>query len=366
MKHVLVTPLDWGLGHATRCIPIIRELLRRECEVSLAGSGASLDLLRKEFAFLKTYELAPYDPVYPLTRSGMALKMIGQLPKFFITIKKEHEQIEQIVRDHSVDLVISDNRYGCWSQNAKSVFITHQSSILMPKRFGLLAPVVRRFNRKFMSRFDQCWVPDFSGGNNLTGQLNNYARKRMNVFKFIGPLSRFEASKRKRDKLYDVAVILSGPEPQRTLLEKIIRVQLEATDLTYCIVRGVINPSSRSIAPNIFDYLTSARLQEVIESSGVIIARSGYSTVMDMAALRKKVIFIPTPGQTEQEYLARTLAEKGIAFFANQRSFDLQHSLNESRNFSGFQHFNLSMHLLSDAIDDLLGIKRVVKINVDD
>lgn len=363
MKHVLVTPLDWGLGHATRCIPVIRELLKRNCEVSIAGSGESLDLLRKEFGFLKFYELTPYNPVYPLSRSGMVWKMVSQLPKFFITIKKEHEQIEQLVLELKIDLIISDNRYGCWSLQAPSVFVTHQSSILMPKRFGLLAPVVRRFNRKFMNRFDQCWVPDFAGGNNLTGNLNNYARRRLHAFKFIGPLSRFEVPKRKRDKVYDVAVILSGPEPQRSVLEKIIRVQLEATDLEYCIVRGVLNPSSRSIAPKIFDYLTSARLQQVIESSAMIIARSGYSTVMDMAALRKKVIFIPTPGQTEQEYLAKTLAEKRIAFCSQQKSFDLQHALNESRSFTGFREFNFESHLLSDAIDSLLGIKRVVKIS---
>ncbi|HEY0653331.1 MAG TPA: glycosyltransferase [Chryseosolibacter sp.] len=363
MKTVLVTPLDWGLGHATRCMPIIRELLKRRCTVVIAGSGSSLDLLRKEFPFLKTYELIPYNPVYPLKRSGMVWKMASQLPKFFMTIKKEHEQTEEIVQEANIDLIISDNRYGCWSTKAPSVFVTHQSSILMPKRFGLLAPVVRRFNRRYMSCFDQCWVPDFSGGNNLTGHLNHYARKRLNQFKFIGPLSRFEASKRKRDRIYDVAVILSGPEPQRTMLEKIVRVQLEATDLQYCIVRGIVNPSSRSIAPNIFDYLTSSRLQEVIESSAVIIARSGYSTVMDMAALRKKVIFVPTPGQTEQEYLAKTLSEKGIAHFVPQKSFDLQHALNESRNFSGFRHFNFGSHLLSDALDTLLGIKRVVKIS---
>jgi uncharacterized protein (TIGR00661 family) len=363
MKNVLVAPLDWGLGHATRCVPIIRELLKRKCNVSIAGSGDSLELLRKEFVALKSYELVPYNPVYPLKRGGMVWKMAAQLPKFFVTIKKEHEQIEEIIRANKIELVISDNRYGCWSVQAPCVLITHQSSILMPKRFGVLAPLVRILNKKYLSRFDQCWVPDFAGGNNLTGQLNNYARKRLNIFKFIGPLSRFEASKRKRDKLYDVTVILSGPEPQRSLLEKVIRVQLEATDLQYCIVRGVLNPSSRSIAPNIFDYLTSARLQEIIESSAVIIARSGYSTVMDMAALRKKVIFIPTPGQTEQEYLAKTLSEKKIAFYSEQKKFDLQLALNESRNFTGFRALNFNPHVLPDAVDSLLGIKRLIKIS---
>jgi uncharacterized protein (TIGR00661 family) len=162
--------------------------------------------------------------------------------------------------------------------------------------------------------------------------------------------------------LYNVAVILSGPEPQRTILENIIRVQLKATDLKYCIIRGILNPLERTIAPNVFDYLATNKLQEVIESSEVIVARSGYSTIMDMAALKKKVIFIPTPGQTEQEYLAKTLYEKGIAYSTGQHKLDLQQALLDSKNFRGFKSFNFSSDLLSDALDSTLEINRLVKI----
>lgn len=362
MKKVLVAPLDWGLGHATRCIPIIRELLRRRCSVSIAGSGESLELLKKEFSALTFYNLEPYAPVYPKTRSAMVWKMASQLPKFFLTIRKEHKQIEELVIQHKFDLIIADNRYGCWSANIPSVFITHQSNILMPKRFGWLAPVVRALNKKFISNFQQCWIPDFPDGNNLTGRLNKYKNFNTDRFKFIGPLSRFEASKRKREQLYNVTVILSGPEPQRSMLEDIITVQLKATDLKYCIVRGVINSSTRTITPNVFDYLGSAKLQEIIESSEMIVARSGYSTVMDMAALRKKVLFIPTPGQTEQEYLAKVLAEKRIAFAARQDKLDLQQALLDAKSFRGFKEVNLNTHLLSDVLDALMTINRLVKI----
>jgi uncharacterized protein (TIGR00661 family) len=361
MKNVLVAPLDWGLGHATRCIPIIRELLKRGCKVSIAGTGDSLSLLTKEFPRLLFFELEPYAPVYPKTKSGMVWKMVSQIPKFYLAIKKEHEQIEKIIAENKFDLIISDNRYGCWSKQAKSVFVTHQSNIMMPKRFGWLAPLVRFQNRKLIRKFNYCWVPDFPGGISLTGDLNKFTSNEKKFFKFIGPLSRFKASKKKRDQLYSVTIILSGPEPQRSMFEKIIKLQLSATDVKYCLVRGVLNPSERSIAPNIFDYLTSAKLQEIIESSKIIVARSGYSTVMDMASLHKKVIFVPTPGQTEQEYLAKRLHESGIAYGCPQSKFDLQYALHESQNFTGFKHINIDSELLSDTIDALLNIKKPEK-----
>ena len=209
-----------------------------------------------------------------------------------------------------------------------------------------------------MSKFKYCWVPDFPGGISLSGDLNKFTSREKKSFRFIGPLSRFKASAKKKDQLYQVTIILSGPEPQRTIFEKIIKLQLGATDIKYCLVRGVMNPSERSIAPNIFDNLTSTRLQEIIESSKIIVARSGYSTVMDMASLHKKVIFVPTPGQTEQEYLAKRLHESGIAYGCPQSKFDLQYALNQSQDFIGFKHINVDSELLADTIDSLLNIKR--------
>lgn len=351
MKNILVAPLDWGLGHATRCIPIIREILRRECNVSIAGSGSSLQLLQNEFPSLNFFQIQPYDPEYPPGRNRMVWKMASQIPKFFQTIRKEHRQIEKIIADNSIDLIISDNRYGCWSEKIPSVFITHQSNILMPKRFGILERIVRSANEKYISKFSECWIPDFPEGNNLTGQLNSFAKE--NNFKFIGPLSRFVGSKNIR-KLYDVTAVLSGPEPQRTVLEKIIYDQFNSSSLNYCIVRGVFGISAESTEPHIFNNLNSKQLQDIIESSEVVIARSGYSTVMDMAALQKRVIFIPTPGQTEQEYLAKTLMEKGIAFSTEQYHFNLTDALQQSKNYSGFQNSISQPELLSKALDAVL------------
>lgn len=354
MKRVLIAPLDWGLGHAARCIPVIREFLKRKCEVFLAGSGDSLKLLQAEFNNLKAFHIPGYHPTYQ-RKGSMVWAMARQLPKFVRTIREEHEQIEKIVSENKIDLVISDNRYGAWTKSVPCIFITHQSNILMPKRFGWMAPLVRLQNERFMRRFTRCWIPDLPGKGGLAGELTNFGKLPSGISAdFIGTLSRFVPTADRSIK-YDVSAIFSGPEPQRALFENIVVPQLLASELNYFVVRGVVN-GSENIQDNHADYLTSSALQEIIETSGVIIARSGYSTVMDMAALRKKVIFVPTPGQTEQEYLAQQLTEKGLAFSMNQQEFDLSVALNKIQTLKGFGNEFDHRTKLPEAVDKALRI----------
>jgi uncharacterized protein (TIGR00661 family) len=356
MKRVLVTPLDWGLGHATRCIPIIRELLSRNCEVLIAGSGDSLLLLRGEFPSIQTFELPAYAPQYPLIGKMMVWKMAGQLPKFFKTIKKEHEMVEQIIRAHGIDLVISDNRYGCWSHYVASIFITHQNNIMMPKRFGWMAKAIRKLNERYMKKFTECWIPDFDNSeDSLAGKLATFGKvPKMLSARHIGALSRFERRSDVEIK-YDVVAIFSGPEPQRTLLENTVYPQLKNSGLKYFVVRGKFSGGIID-DPNAANYLNASELQQLVESAGVVISRSGYSTVMDLAALQKKAIFIPTPGQTEQEYLALTLAQKKIAYSVSQNKFDLKTAMLAMNEITGFTGLNDKRDLLAEAIDSLFGI----------
>lgn len=335
MKKVLIAPLDWGLGHATRCIPIIRELQRQGCTVALGGSGDSLVLLKKEFPQLDAYSLPGYAPRYP-DRGSMVWAMCRQLPHFMKVISAEHRAVKNILIGEKIDLIISDNRYGCWSRQVPSVFITHQSNILMPQRFGWLQDMVRNLNEIMINRFHLCWIPDLPGAHSLTGDLaGEEASKIKPQREYIGWLSRFE-QRESREKKYDVVAIFSGPEPQRTCLEKLIVPQLENSRLRYRIVRGLPSGESALQNENAVNFLSADALQECIESSDLVIARSGYSTVMDMQALGQKVVFIPTPGQTEQEYLAQRLMEKGIAFFMTQDTFDLDAAVEQQRHFSGF------------------------------
>ena len=347
-----MTPLDWGLGHATRCIPVIRELRRQGCEVMIAGSGDSLALLRKEFPSLKHFFLPAYQPRYP-GHGSMVWAMAFQIPKFMRVISAEHRVVENIMKSEKIDLVISDNRYGCWSRNKLSVFITHQSNILMPKRFGWLQHMIRRLNDSMINRFNYCWIPDFPDNHSLAGNLIQFGKSGVKVKKeYIGWLSRFEFAENK-SKQYDVVAIFSGPEPQRTLVEKIVVAQLKTSGLAYRVVRGLPMISTNDGDFHTVNFLSSDELKACIEAADMIIARSGYSTVMDMSALGKKVVFIPTPGQTEQEYLAKRLMEKGISYFMNQSEFHLQTAMEQTKKFPGFPSAAKN-HLLREVVAKLL------------
>ncbi|HEX6892077.1 MAG TPA: glycosyltransferase [Chryseolinea sp.] len=357
MKNVLVTPLDWGLGHATRCIPIINELLKRDCKIYIGGCGDSLELLKREFPTLTFFQLPAYKPVYPSSGS-MAFKMLTQLPKFLSTIKQEHAAVDKIVKSSGIDLIISDNRFGCWSSAIPSVFITHQTNLSLPKSLVWLTGTLRRLNLSFIKKFSICWIPDYPDGRSLAGKLRLLREKKPAIkVKYIGVLSRFSQAK-PRENLYEIVCVLSGPEPQRSAFEKIAVDGLTRSGLRYFLVRGIIGQQN---APgsnhNQVNFLKGADLQAVIEQSECVLARSGYSTIMDLATLGKKAIFVPTPGQTEQEYLAARLKAKGIAFFVEQKNFDLMKAWSMSQSFTGFNQFPGDGHLLTDALDELVNPK---------
>jgi UDP:flavonoid glycosyltransferase YjiC (YdhE family) len=351
-KRVLIAPLDWGLGHATRCIPIIQSLLQAECEVIIAGDGSSLELLKEEFPAFTFFSLPGYNPKYP-SGNLMAMKMFLQLPHFLSVIKREHEIVERIVADNKIDLVISDNRYGCWSRKAKNIFITHQLNILLPAQISFLSPLLKFFVHKAIKKFDLCWIPDNGGDKSLTGVMSSPARFQ---HRFIGMLSRFTKCLPDQSFKYEVLVILSGPEPQRSLLEKILFDQICEVGFKTLMVRGVIGSSQIKNIHKHFqmvDFLNTAQLQAAICQSEIIIARSGYSTIMDLNKLEKKAIFIPTPGQTEQKYLAAVLSEKGIAYSTSQQKFNLVDALPLSKTFAGFGG-PTENDLLKRAIEEVL------------
>jgi uncharacterized protein (TIGR00661 family) len=360
MKKVLVAPLDWGLGHASRCIPLIRVLQEKKCEVVIAGSGRSLELLRAEFPSLRCFTLAAYDPQYP-SKGSMVIKMAAQLPRFLATIKKEHRQLENIVTDEKMDVVISDNRFGCWSAKVTSVFITHQSNILMPKRFGWLAGIVRKMNHRTMRKFSVCWIPDFPGEQSLAGVLSEM---KVEGAQYVGVLSRFSSPHEKQSEplsgsqgVYNLLCVFSGPEPQRTILENLVVEQLKGTDLKAMIVRGIPAGEKKNplkVKADVIDFANSHQLQQLITRSEIVLARSGFSTVMDLATMKKKAIFIPTPGQTEQEYLASRMREQKVAYSMSQKNFNLAVALREVTEYRGFRDIPAKNDLLRKAIDEVL------------
>ena len=331
-KKLLVIPLDWGLGHATRCVPVIRDLLKSNCEVWLAGEGTQEKLLREEFSSLPFLPLKGYRIKYG--KSGFTGKILLQVPSILRSIKEENKWLKEQVIKHGFEAVISDNRYGLYHENIFSVFITHQ--LCIKSSLGKWSEkILQQWNYKFINRFNECWVPDEEGGNNLAGELSHSLKLPSILLKYIGPLSRFE--KKNSDEMGNhLLIILSGPEPQRTILENKVVDQIVNYPGTATIVRGL--PGERNIIPStntihFYNHLSSEELNAEAIKAEFIISRSGYSTIMDIAALQKKSILIPTPGQTEQEYLGNYLVKKQFAFCVAQNDFSLRKNIEEARNF---------------------------------
>jgi UDP-N-acetylglucosamine transferase subunit ALG13 len=331
-------------------------LLKYNCQVYIAGSGDSLLLLQKEFPQLTAFSLPAYKPEYPAGGS-MVLKMMMQLPRFIRVIRDEHHAVEEIIAREEIDVVISDNRYGCWSSKAKSVFITHQSNIRMPARFGWLAHFVRNANHRMMRKFSVCWIPDRPGDESIAGDLISFGTFDDTIaHAYIGSLSRFIPSG-KRVLQYDLICVFSGPEPQRTIFENIVVQQVNRTTLKTLIVRGLpgdVPAAELDTHATVVPFMNSEALQQAIESSACILARSGFSTVMDLIRLGGHVIFIPTPGQTEQEYLAQRLLQKGIAYSTTQSIFDLPTALEKAKQLNGFTPIKEDSHLLEEAVTSIL------------
>jgi uncharacterized protein (TIGR00661 family) len=323
-KRVLVAPLDWGLGHATRCIPIINALLQQGFEVLLAGENAVAALLQKEFPTITILPLTGYNVQYAKNKNGFFWKILAQLPSINSAIKNENAWLQNIIDSHKIDIVMSDNRFGLHSKKAKTVFITHQLQIQTGN--FLSNKIAQYLNYKFIKKFDACWVPDLDGENNLAAALSHPAVLPKIPVRYVGILSRVQKSV--EAKKIDVAVILSGPEPQRTIFENIIVQQIENTTLNIVLARGLPSATENIASKNknvqIVNYLPSIEISTLIQSAKVVVARSGYSTVMDIAVLQQSAIFVPTPRQTEQVYLAKYLSDKKYCIAANQDGFDLQ------------------------------------------
>ncbi|MEQ9593632.1 MAG: glycosyltransferase [Cyclobacteriaceae bacterium] len=352
-KRVLFAVLDWGLGHATRSIPVIRKLRARQCDVMIASSGDSLKLLKSEFPDYLFFELSSYNAQYSKSIPLM-LKLLVQVPKFLSAMRKEHLEVKNLARENNVDIIISDNRYGCWAKGVRSVFITHQVNLIMPKPLRWLEPLVKRKLNKWISRFDEVWIPDDK--HKLTGKLT---RPEPRNFRFIGVLSRFVNHRQVVKNDYDFVAVLSGPEPQRTQLEELVIKGAFTSKLKALIIRGVyeeeVRPKPATAGITLINHCNSTELEEIVQESKVIVCRSGYSSIMDLAFVQKdKVLFVPTPGQTEQEYLAQLLFENRVAPFQRQEDLDLIRGLEDIESYSGFVGWTNDSNLLDKAIGDLL------------
>ena len=331
-KRILVAPLNWGLGHATRCIPLIHALLENGYEPLIASDGDALKLLQKEFPNLVTIELPSYNITYAKKGQFFKLKMLQNSPNLIKAIKAEKKATEVIVEDYDIDGIISDNRLGVHCKHIPSVFMTHQLKVLS----GNTTWLSTKMHQNIIKRFNECWVPDNVGEDNLSGELGHTGVLGIPV-KYIGPLSRFK--KTESQIKYDLMVLLSGPEPQRTLLQNLLLKELSSFKGKLLFVKGIVDGepiSSEHENMTSCNFMTSNALEKAINESKIVLSRSGYTTVMDLAKLEKKAFFIPTPGQFEQEYLAERLTKLGFVPSCKQDAFKIE-MLDSVDEFSGLK-----------------------------
>lgn len=305
-KKVLVCPLNWGLGHATRCIPIIERLITNGNEVIIAADGLPLTLLKERFPDLKTIKSPSYAVRYSAGKSQI-LVLLLQLPRILKGIWKENRWLNQLLQKENVDLVISDNRFGLWTKHCRCVYITHQIMIKMPRPLKWAERLAYRLHKAIIDRYDECWIPD-NAENGLSGDLAHRYPLPDNA-RFIGLLSRFGDKTFAPDSSYETVALISGPEPQRSLLEQTIIREFSDKNERLLLVRGLpgnseLPETSVNIDPKA--HLEDSQLAPFLLGCQRIICRSGYSSIMDLQALNclHKATLIPTPGQTEQEYLA--------------------------------------------------------------
>lgn len=321
--HDLVAVLDWGLGHASRCVPVIEQLIDAGQEVTIASSGKALHFLRRHFPAADYLELPAYEVRYPFR--SMALNLLWQAPRILYTIWREHRLIRQLVRQGEVQRIISDGRFGCWYPRVESIWLAHQLHI--QHNNSVLAKGVNTCYHAYIRRgFQSVWVPDRETEPRLAGRLSRPIPGLPH--QYIGPRSRYAGISldTTNQTSYHYLALLSGPEPQRSYLEQQIRAELSKLHQPCLLIRGVPGETTIKNTSGLLhevDWLLGDELLKAVQQSRQIICRSGYSTLMDAWYWQKPLLLIPTPGQTEQGYLARYWAEQAWADWQEQDQFNI-------------------------------------------
>ena len=337
-KNILYCILDWGLGHATRSIPIIEDLISKGNTITIGADKAPYDLLKQEFPDLNFVRIPSKEIKYTnkdsSSETGFLIKMFLQSPAYLKGLKEEQKLVGELVNKHCFDLVISDGRLGCYSTKIKSILVHHQLFLKSP----IQEKLVNKQNHKRLNKFNEIWVTDYEDeSKSLSGNLSHFrdvSNLDLDRVRYLNPISRFNKIDTEEKHL---VILLSGPEPQRTLLEEKLKEQAFSLtnqelglnkDAKIYFILG--KPSSElrienALRDNIIEinHLPKNELNRLINSAKYIVSRSGYTTVMDLYKLGKKALFIPTPGQTEQEYLSKYLADKKMFYSIKQTEVNL-------------------------------------------
>ena len=357
MGSVLISPLNWGLGHATRDIPVIHELLHRGHDVTIAASGNSLSALRLEFPGCRFINFPDYPAPYS-SGSHFLAKFALYFPILLNALSTERRTIARIIAQDHYDLIVSDNRLGVYSDSVPSLFITHQIHFHFPlvlwpvELFGLF------LNQLLQNKFDRVIIPDNPPGPSaLAGKLSRPLRiSSSRKFYYSGILA--TARKLNLAEDLDYLIIISGPEPQRTVFEQKVLTQLDSLKGTKVVLLGSpAQKDTKKATPNttIFGYVDTNEKITILNRARFVICRSGYTTMMELAEIQKRHgLFIPTPGQTEQEYLSAYYQTKGWFMSQSQKDLDLSVDVPAANHFKGFPSMPTTEQNVRHLYEDVL------------
>lgn len=321
--RVLVAPLDWGLGHATRCVPVVREFLRQGAEVELAVVKANSNFFSEVFPDVKQHMAPSYGIVYPKHGYNMALWLIKNSAHLNLVMREEHRFAEEMTKKNGYDVLFSDNRFAFYSKNAYNVYMTHQRRIAFPPAFAAFEGVGQMWHARLMKKFNEVWVPDLEKEPGYAGNLSHVDYCPQPV-KFVGPLSRFESAVESKKDI-NVMAVVSGVEPARSRFEEKLREALRKIPGKHVMVLGKPYAGFKNWTEGnieFFSHLPIEKFARTVARSQWVVSRGGYSTIMDMAVLGAKCICVPTPGQYEQIVLTRDLAKKGCLVKIDDAKFN--------------------------------------------
>jgi len=333
-KNILIAPLDWGLGHTTRCVPLIRYIRAQGHRAIVAGNEWQRTFIRHTFPDIDTVHLDGYNVTYSKWNKLAQAGLLFQLPGLVNTINKEHRWLQQQAHALQLHGIISDNRYGLFHTGLPSVIMTHQLHVL--SGMGRLADrMVQKIHYRHLAHFDATWVVDVLIAPGLGGILSHSDKMPAHAT-YVGLLSQFAADETAGDTDGSLLALLSGPEPQRSELSQLLWQQIVQHDGKVVFVEGSNSVQTPEHIPAHITYhkwLASEQLAPLLRNAGIVLCRSGYSTLMDLVAMGKKAILIPTPGQTEQEYLARQLHQEGVFYNMRQSGFALGRAMSNAASF---------------------------------
>ena len=333
---IIYAVCSWGLGHATRSLPVIRKLVKENNEVTIISNGRSLQLLKKELGSdLDYYDIPDYPMLLSENSRQFMAKSVVYWPSFIARMESGLQQLKKILEKRKCDRIISDARYDMYSRTIPSFFISHQIRIMNPLRISMFERGSEIFNLFFFKRFCGVIVPDFKE-DNLSGDLShNLNRINENKLHYVGILSDFQKKSSKKD--IDYLISISGPEPQRTMLEEKLLPQLDDLKGKIVVTLGKTEKADKLNKKGIetYSFLSKEKRQDYLNRTNLVISRSGYSTILDLAVIGTKALMTPTPGQIEQEYLGQYHNSKKTFYSVVQDDLNLKKDVEIAKKTTG-------------------------------